>query len=240
MSSKRDQWTFRLKQHLRFSTSAYFVTLTYDDTKVPVEEVLPEVYLPVVHKRDVQLFVKRLRKASQGKIKYYLVSEYGSNTYRPHYHAIMFNVDENSTIAAQMISQAWSYGFIYLGKVTEASIHYVTKYQINKTDFPNEAVKPFALISKGLGLDYVEKSGSFHKGNIDHFYTRNEGGILGPLPRYYYERLYTPEERKKRAEIASNLKVKPFKGNTNKAKAFTQWREYYESEMIKKTKSKKV
>jgi len=48
-------------------------------------------------KRDVQLFIKRLRKEqdSRGssKIKYYLVGEYGDLTKRPHYHAAIFGED---------------------------------------------------------------------------------------------------------------------------------------------------
>jgi len=48
-------------------------------------------------KRDVQLFVKRLRKDQDArglaKIRYYLVGEYGDQTKRPHYHAAIFGED---------------------------------------------------------------------------------------------------------------------------------------------------
>ena len=32
---KRSSWSFRLVQELRYSKSAYFITLTYDDFNVP-------------------------------------------------------------------------------------------------------------------------------------------------------------------------------------------------------------
>jgi len=226
---------------MRVSSSAYFITLTYDDKKVPLEEVLPEVFLPVVHKRDVQLFLKRLRKASQGKIKYYLVSEYGSDTHRPHYHAIMFNVHENSLKATSMILEAWQNGFVKLGTVTDASIHYVTKYSITKNDYPEDAVKPFALISKGMGLSYVNRCQSYHDGIIDRFYTRSESGHLGPLPRYYAERLYSKAEREQNAANRLKTRKSPeekYKGIENPFKREADVKQYFASETIKKTKSK--
>ncbi|AXB22553.1 replication initiation protein [Lynx canadensis associated microvirus CLP 9413] len=44
-------------------------------------------------KRDFQLFMKRLRKAfPDQKIRYFAAGEYGSETFRPHYHAILFGL----------------------------------------------------------------------------------------------------------------------------------------------------
>jgi len=33
--ARRNQWAFRLKQELKDSENAYFITLTYDDTTLP-------------------------------------------------------------------------------------------------------------------------------------------------------------------------------------------------------------
>lgn len=118
LQKKRADWSFRLFQELNVSESAHFLTLTYDDEKLPEEGL---------RKRDLQLFFKKLRKSNSAKIRYYAVGEYGTRTSRAHYHAIMFNLDVTCPVA-----QIWDKGHVQVGSVTPASIHYVTKYVINK------------------------------------------------------------------------------------------------------------
>lgn len=60
-----------------------FVTLTYRDDFLPTEGVV---------KRDVQLFIKRLRHLFDTKIRYFVVSEYGKKRGRPHYHLLLFGI----------------------------------------------------------------------------------------------------------------------------------------------------
>lgn len=76
----------------------YFLTLTYDDNYVPVSytpdpetgEALPVLTL---RRRDIQLFVKRLRKRLEpDKIRVFYCGEYGPRTFRPHYHMIVFGL----------------------------------------------------------------------------------------------------------------------------------------------------
>lgn len=62
----------------------YFVTLTYDDAHLPERNSL--------NPKDLQLFLKRLRKRFKGvKIRFLASGEYGSS-FRPHYHLILFNL----------------------------------------------------------------------------------------------------------------------------------------------------
>jgi len=142
-------WSFRLMQHYRQCTNAHFITLTYDTKHVPITK---NGFMSLC-KRDVQLFYKRLRKAhgnAQTKIKYYCVGEYGGQTKRPHYHAIMFNVD------LPKLQTAWHLGQIHYGTVTEASCGYCLKYMFKKGQIPahknDDRVPEFALMSKELGL----------------------------------------------------------------------------------------
>lgn len=99
------EWTGRILAEASVSTSAYFVTLTYDDEHLKYRSVVDpstgEVVseLPTLFKRDVQLFHKRLRRSQEKldkdiKIRFFLSGEYGSSkyTHRPHYHAIYFNL----------------------------------------------------------------------------------------------------------------------------------------------------
>ncbi|ALS03440.1 VP4 [Gokushovirus WZ-2015a] len=92
------QWANRCLLELDYHSSAYFVTLTYDNSHVrrtlyadPDTGEAAEAY--TLAKRDFQLFMKRLRKAfPDQKIRYFAAGEYGSETFRPHYHAILFGL----------------------------------------------------------------------------------------------------------------------------------------------------
>ena len=79
----RKDWCFRLRQEWKHSTGAMFVTLTYGDRQVPEDGLC---------KRDVQLFMKKLRKRCGGRLRYFCTGEYGSKKGRPHYHLLLFNV----------------------------------------------------------------------------------------------------------------------------------------------------
>ena len=66
----------------------YFVTLTYDDEFLPNRNSLEP--------KDLQLFIKRLRKHYAKKypdlkIRFLASGEYGDKSWRPHYHIILFN-----------------------------------------------------------------------------------------------------------------------------------------------------
>lgn len=71
-----------------------------ESTFVPTIENYENLYhFGVVCKKDVQNFLKRLRwriskiqniTKDESKIRYYISSEYGPTTYRPHYHGILF------------------------------------------------------------------------------------------------------------------------------------------------------
>lgn len=93
------QWANRCMLELQYHKSAYFVTLTYNDYGVPISyypdpetgEAFPSLTL---RKRDLQLFMKRLRKRfSDQHIRFFACGEYGPQTNRPHYHLILFGLE---------------------------------------------------------------------------------------------------------------------------------------------------
>lgn len=145
LQAKRADWTFRLKQELKVCRSASFLTLTYDDSHLPVVGGFP-----TLRKDHMQKFMKRLRKetskVSDLSIRYYSVGEYGTRTERPHYHSIMFNVPLE---VMDRLRDIWSLGQVMVGTVTGGSIHYVTKYHLNKHNGWEEKgdvrEKPFVL-----------------------------------------------------------------------------------------------
>ena len=63
-----------------------FITLTYDDKHLPQDHSL--------YHEHFQKFLKRFRKAIYPKkIRFFMCGEYGDDTWRPHYHAIIFGYD---------------------------------------------------------------------------------------------------------------------------------------------------
>lgn len=155
------QWANRCMLELAYHDSAYFVTLTYNDSHVPKtlygDQGTGEVRCALtLRKRDVQLFFKRLRKAFPDcKIRYYLAGEYGGKTHRPHYHAIIYGLklddlvfykrsDQNYRyFTSQSLQDAWSIydpanmifdpiGYVVVGQVTWETCAYTARYIMKK------------------------------------------------------------------------------------------------------------
>lgn len=185
LQTKRFDWSFRISQELKVSTSAHFLTLTYSDENPSFDNQ--------VHKEHLQLFFKRLRKLSVTRLRYYAVGEYGTKTNRAHYHAIIFNMDSNAVGALPSI---WNSGFVHVGTVTPASIHYVTKYVINRDQDFKGREPPFALMSRrpGLGSNYLVTHKWWHRDDM-RFYSQ-VNGVKARLPRFYKDKFFTQLERK--------------------------------------------
>lgn len=198
LQNRRGEWTTRLKIELEDATSAFFLTLTYN------EEHLTYGYgAPTLVKSDLQKFLKRLRKSIQPhKIRYYAVGEYGTCTLRPHYHIILFNLPVDKI---DNVRQAWSdkqgqeIGHIDAGSVTGGSIHYVTKYHINKNTSPDGVEPSFCLMSRqpAIGHRYIDKYGVNHRNRVDRAYICERGGEKLRLPRIYKDKLYSSFQREK-------------------------------------------
>ena len=102
------QWAVRCMYEASLHTCNSFLTLTYDDDHIRWSPVTGEQTL---YKRDLQLFMKRLRKHLEPlKVRFFACGEYGDNTYRPHYHVILFGYDFRSDRRLYKLSNA---GFPY-------------------------------------------------------------------------------------------------------------------------------
>lgn len=177
----RQEWVFRLRMEYRSSDFGLFVTLTYDDDHLPPDGV---------SKRDVQLFLKRLRKNFDSRtLRYYICSEYGDHTYRAHYHALLFFVGiKRNAELYDIITRSWQNGFVDFGEIEEGSIVYVTKYCLKGSDVPPGMNDNFRLLSKmhgGLGVDYIEDQFDYHLQRLDKPTYVHLEGHSAPMPRYY-------------------------------------------------------
>lgn len=182
------EWSVRLLHESDYWEHSSFVTLTYNEETYPADGELS--------KRDLQLFIKRLRRRL-GSCKYYACGEYGDQSGRAHYHAILFGVD--SLRDADVVREAWiparadqarllsgTLGFVYLGSVSYDSCRYVADYVQKKVRevLPGDSGRrqgPFALMSQGIGKRFAVDNSKQLSNNL---YTTIRGVKMG-VPKYY-------------------------------------------------------
>ncbi len=166
--NKRREWTARLILEAQQHKHRCFVTLTYNDHWLPLRgELMPD---------DLTKFFKRLRKElkkNERLLRYFGCGEYGEQTNRPHYHALLFGVDEKEQ---SLIEKAWSknnsaLGTIHMGSITEDSISYVAGYVLKKgfkkntgekevPEFARMSLKPgIGKLSMDLYAKYMKEQG---------------------------------------------------------------------------------
>lgn len=163
--NRRRVWVSRILLESLQHAQALFVTLTYKPEKYPKDGS--------VDRRELQLFMKRLRKASEPmKIRYYGVGEYGEQSGRAHYHVLLFSAGLPYTV----IEKAWDKGLIHVGLVTESSAAYTVGYLIKgmtkEDDIRLNGRKPeFCVMSlrPGIGADVASHMGRELKKKVTTF-----------------------------------------------------------------------
>jgi len=189
MQMKRNSWTFRLLEQEKTAQSSTFLTLTYNN-----EQIRQSNGVQTLDKKDLQNYFKRVRKTNE-KLKYYAVGEYGEKSGRPHYHAIVFNASRTD-LRNRWSANGGPIGNVRTDTVTQASIHYVTKYLINNVQFGyTKRLRPFSIMSKGLGLEYTNLCKKYHKDKMEDVVIY-AGGTKQKMPRYIKDKIFNPEEQK--------------------------------------------
>lgn len=207
-------WSFRLLHEMQQSTSAAFLTLTYDDEHLTYGDEHPTLV-----KRDFQLFMKRLRKAqsklTNDKIVYYACGEYGARTYRPHYHAIVFNLHPSLMLDAP-VSNIWKMGHCRFDDCNIKTIQYVTKYVMKAGREPlNGKEREFSLMSKGIGKNFLTpQMKKYYQENQIPYVVWKDGQKLS-MPRYYKEKIFDEETlRRFGREALQQITPKPLDTTT--------------------------
>lgn len=165
-------------EEFRNTPTACFFTLTYNEDNVPLAvDVSTGECNRTVYKKHVQDWLKRFRTAEARKglstgWKYYVTSEYGPRTARPHYHGLIWLPRDRFQFA--LLDWQQNYGFTNCSEIhitdpdSIAKIaRYVSKY-CSKGVFENPKVASgdvaptFHLSSKGLGVTYADRMRSYH------------------------------------------------------------------------------
>lgn len=219
------QWANRCALEMKYHKVTQFVTLTYNDENLPskrlhdfVDPITGEVSDITVHslqKKDFQDFMKELRYYyPDNKIRYFAAGEYGSESARPHYHAIIFGLDLNDltfykTVRqggqiynyynSETIQKAWkNKGFCVITQATWETVAYTARYCTKKLngemkDFYDVfQIEPeFVLMSRkpGIGAQYFDD-------NYKDIFNHNEivisnlkGSRTVAPPRYFKKAL---------------------------------------------------
>lgn len=83
-AARQREWAGRILLEASEYESNAFITLTYNDDHLPPNGSL--------RPKDLQLWQDRLRKTlKHTRLRFFSCGEYGSQTERPHYHAVIFN-----------------------------------------------------------------------------------------------------------------------------------------------------
>lgn len=245
-------WATRLMLELPYHKNNWYVTLTYNDGQIPGEiyatakaDDLGEVYEESIafqghlEPEDLTKFWKRLRRSLNyhgeeisGKLKYFCCGEYGPQTDRPHYHAIIYDLPiptsdlvpyKKNHLGQQLyispyLEKIWGHGYVTVGQVTWESCAYVARYVMKKTYgdhkedvYTNGKIPEFLRSSTKLGEQYLKDHGQ-EIYETDEIILSSNGKIKRSRPPKYFDYLYDlidPErmkeiiqERKEKARIA--------------------------------------
>ena len=216
-------WADRMLAESSLYKSNYFLTLTYDDEHLPPKHENSPIHS--LNKRDVQLFMKRLRKAlPEQKIRFFCAGEYGPQTMRPHYHLILFNCKLNDLkflkendlkqpyFVSETMSKCWPFGFHIIANVNWDTFAYVARYVMKKQKGEGSSVyekynfdPEFSTMSRkpGIGhdfmVDHMEELYAYGSINIP-----TKDGAKSIRPCKYYDNLFDLEYPEVMEEIKSD------------------------------------
>lgn len=197
---KAREYQFRSEAEASISeTEVLFLTLTYDNDHLPKNGL---------DKRDVQLFLKRLRinltnDGIKHSIRYLCVGEYGKNTHRPHYHLELYNFPRFSANLRTLpqvndyIKKAWQNGFIYLVPAEKGCTKYITKYMVKECKVPKGKNPTFMTSSRkngGIGSHYFKENRQKYIDNPLEYrcIVNNKGQIFSTTLGQYGKRIIYP------------------------------------------------
>lgn len=135
-------WSIRIMHETQMHDAAWFLTLTYSNERIPENGSLDPTHLR-------KLF-KDLRRSQEQPISYFACGEYGEETQRPHYHAVVYGVDfldkhihrpdpTRPVWRAKSLEDHWPHGISEFSTVTPGSAAYVSGYvrkKVSKRDNP--------------------------------------------------------------------------------------------------------
>jgi len=191
---KTREWALRCTHEAELHEDNSFVTLTYDDEHLPLNNGIP-----TLRKQDFVLFMKRLRKKRDHRISFFQCGEYGELG-RPHHHALLFNCGfadrylwrrsgSHPLYRSEELETLWKGGQCEIGEIGFDSAAYVAGYTMKlKQNLKPGQEREYLTMSRrpAIGKQWIEK-------NMKDVYPRDEvitrPGNKNKPPRYYDQQL---------------------------------------------------
>lgn len=202
--SRRREWTARCLLESLGHESSSFVTLTYEEAPMDGS----------VSVQALQGFLKRLRSQC-GPVRFLGVGEYGSASWRPHYHLLLFGLNPSqSDIQVAWHGGEWNEpalgkpGYVLVGELTPQSAQYTCGYTVKKMtneldqrlqgrrpEFMRCSLKNGGIGANSATLDILEKA---HRTQFVQDYMARRHDVLSeirfhgkkwPIGRYLMKKL---------------------------------------------------
>lgn len=135
-----------------------------------------------VNSRDLQLFLKRLRKQlskfTDEKIRYYAISEYGPVHFRPHFHLLLFfDSQDIAQNICQVVRASWKFGRVDISRSRGNCAGYVAQYVNGLSTLPDcyvsKSLKPFTRHSNFFAaLSYKDDAQKIYQNEHNYFVER--------------------------------------------------------------------
>lgn len=218
------EWAVRCMHETQYWDVCSFLTLTYDDDNLRYG-LSGYPTLTRGQQGDMTKFLKRLRKRLHPcKISYKYVGEYGEQTHRPHYHALLYGYNFESDrrhytttpqghhlFTSAFLDETWQLGNCLVGDITFESAAYVSSYNLKKLSGDDakieydhfDLVRPYSCTSLGFGKRWVA---DFADQLIERDYIIARGHKMRP-PRYYDEFFKNSEDYDFRGVIRRREKL---------------------------------
>lgn len=192
LRSRFTMWRTRLLYEFYYMSSdqranSYFVTLTIKPEYYPAIRADPAKY--------IRRFLDRIRKKVGTSVRHFIITEFGDQTQRLHFHGLFFDIQFD----INTLEDYWSYGFVAWSQLNETRIGYAVGYVSKGNDdlVVKKTFTPKIFATPGLGKAYCDDDYNIsfhHKEGEPVPILINESGYPIAMPRYYREKIFTDEE----------------------------------------------
>lgn len=216
------KWAVRCMHEKSMHKENCFLTLTYSDDNIPPNGSL--------NKRDVVLFLKRLRRKYGSGIRFFQCGEYGERLMRPHHHMLVFgfNFSDRKLFSIRNgvrlytsleLQELWPHGFSTIGDVTFDSACYVARYITKKitgdkkNDHYRGRVEEYITMSRRPGIGgnwykkYKEDIYSYDRLVVAHKHICRPGRYYDSLFDHEYPDRFAEIKKARKARIASRGEI---------------------------------